>query len=225
MGEYMLCALYKSYLILAIPIKQNNTRKYRVVASIALANIKIHSADCEFGLCCLMAPHVWKILFEIDSAIFEILVVATSVAEKERWTQAIRENTDRDEVNQDQFSMISLNTSSLGSVIGKPGSLLRSMAMKDVRAAKRQIIIRSNVSDCTGHVSLTMRERFAHPVLTPRRSDWARIERDLETAGFIKDVQRDASSQKSRLLRSSASTLLRKLSRSSKKRIDEVSAC
>ena len=223
MGEYMLCALYKSYLVLAVPIKQNNTRKYRVVASIALANIKIHSADCDFGLCCLMAPHAWKLLFEVDSAIFEILVVPTSISEKERWTQAICENADRDDSNQDQFSMIALSTSSVGSVIGKPGSLLRSMAMKDVQAAKRQIIIRSNVSDCTVHVSLTMRERFAHPVLTPRKSDWARIERDIETAGY-KDVARDTSSQRSRLLRSSASTLLRKLSRSSKKQIDEVAA-
>ena len=214
-GSYVLCVLFKSYLVLALPAKQNGAKRYQVIANVALSTVKILDMGSEFGLQCLTMPYTWKILFEVDSAIFEILLVATSLDEQEKWQIAIQEAIERTTSKHDQFSIVCSGISPTGEAIGKPGSLLRSIAMKGTTSTRQQIIIQNTILERAGNIALTIKERMIHPVLTPRRSDRARIEEDIENAG-CRETPKDHIMPRSKQLRASASSLLRKLSRSNK---------
>ena len=214
-GSYMLCALFRSYLILAQPAKQNGTKRYQVIANMALSNVQILDMDSEFGLQCLTIPYAWRILFEIDSAIFEILLVATSLEEQEKWRNAIQDAIERTSSKHDQFSVICSSISPIGEAIGKPGSVLRSIAMKDIASTRQQIVIQNTILERAGNIASTIRERMIYPILAPKRSDRVRIEEDIENAG-CRETPKDHVLSRNKLLRASASSLLRKLSRSNK---------
>ena len=50
-GEYMLCALFKSCLVLATPPKASDTdQRYKITASISLMDLRTEAADDGKGL-------------------------------------------------------------------------------------------------------------------------------------------------------------------------------
>ena len=55
-GSYMLCALYKSCLLLAVPCESN--RGYRVLASISLAELRVDTLDNGKGNVSIPCGHV-----------------------------------------------------------------------------------------------------------------------------------------------------------------------
>ena len=102
-----MCALFKAYLVLAVP--QINMSKFNVVAVIHLADLKMEAAEDskgekhirvnhpsvneESGLQCHTALYSWKTVFESENSLFEFIFSACSAAEEEIWKAAIQEQS------------------------------------------------------------------------------------------------------------------------------------
>ena len=103
-GRYLVCALFRHFLILASANKHNS--RLRLVASIALRNTIVESADSgrgkmienvhcgaidpKTGIQCHNAPYTWKLSFEHDRNIYGILMTACSAAEEDAWKGNMR---------------------------------------------------------------------------------------------------------------------------------------
>ncbi|GAM87378.1 hypothetical protein ANO11243_054020 [Dothideomycetidae sp. 11243] len=85
-GQYAICVLYESCLVVAATSGAN---KYKVLLALSLAHATLHEADNGKALQCHTTPYTWKILFESEGAMFEILCVACSAVEAESWRQRI----------------------------------------------------------------------------------------------------------------------------------------
>ncbi|KAF2150768.1 hypothetical protein K461DRAFT_323144 [Myriangium duriaei CBS 260.36] len=84
-GQYAICVLYESCLIIAT----NGPGKYRVLLGISLGHASIEESDNGKSLQCHTTPHAWKIVFENEGALFEILCVACSATEAKSWRHNI----------------------------------------------------------------------------------------------------------------------------------------
>ncbi len=151
-GQYMICVLYKSCLILATTNRYHSP--YTVVASIGLANGSIEEPDngrgmtavsttgesfClqKLGLQCHNAPHTWKFVFEHGHRLNEIILSACAFQEEETWKQQLHERivsetndfVEGHSAMQDMFSSLSLEIKSLGPVFGHADSLVRRMSV------------------------------------------------------------------------------------------------
>jgi hypothetical protein len=76
------------------------------------------------GIQCHTAPYSWKIVFECDHQLFEIIFSACSSKEELEWRNRLNICTSRDHTDSyDQAFMttVSLGIKSLGTVFGKPG--------------------------------------------------------------------------------------------------------
>lgn len=152
-GQYMVCILYKSCLVLATTTRFYTP--YTVVASICLANGSVEEAEnsrgmgllidmvaCDdllmfLGLQCHTAPHTWKFVFEHGHRLHEIILSACSLPEEEVWKKQMRERivcethdfVEGQSTIQDMFSSLSLDIKSLGPVFGHADSLVRRISV------------------------------------------------------------------------------------------------
>ncbi|PVH97651.1 Rho guanyl nucleotide exchange factor [Periconia macrospinosa] len=238
-GQYMVCVLYKSCLVLATTSRAFTP--YSVVASIALANGTIEEADNGRGLQCHTAPHTWKLVFEHGHRLHEILLSACSSQEEEVWKKQLRERivcetqefSEGQSTMQDMFSSLSLDIKSIGPVFGHANSLVRRMSVHRAatlssKQSTTQIIIKNTqaqkmpeppptfaptpVSRSQSHMSAT------HiPTLAPRRTERIRLETALEDI-WTKDLLPYPGMGNRRVenqIRASANSVIRKLSMAS----------
>lgn len=148
----MVCALYKSCLVLATTSRLFTP--YNVVASIPLANGSIEEPDNGrgwftvtsqystftddiLGLQCHTAPSTWKLVFEHGHRLHEIILSACSVREEEVWKKELRDRivcethdfVEGQTTTQDMCSSLLLDIKSIGPVFGHADSLVRRMSV------------------------------------------------------------------------------------------------
>ncbi|KAI1839947.1 hypothetical protein JX266_013849 [Neoarthrinium moseri] len=230
-GQYMICLLYKEYLCLATASKVDQI--YTVQACIGLNTIKIEEADNGRGLQCHTAPFSWKIIFEVDHQLYEIVMTACSPKEEAEWRSRLADsipNEAQDRTEPLLCSSLSLKIKSLGTVFGKPGTVARRLSIHRAttvgpKSPLCQIILKNTttIRDSGGAGSespinrsqslLTTTARI--PVLAPSRSERARIEALLTDVWSRKVLPFPGITTRARsehLVRTSASTMMRKLS-------------
>ncbi|KKA19997.1 Rho guanyl nucleotide exchange factor [Rasamsonia emersonii CBS 393.64] len=88
-GEYMICILFPSYLVLARGGYEN--RKLSVVASLYVLDMTVDILSNGQGLVCHDAPYSWKIIFQDDQNRYELILSASSATEERHWkTELLR---------------------------------------------------------------------------------------------------------------------------------------
>lgn len=238
-GQYMVCVLYKSCLVLATSSRFHTP--YTVVASIGLANGSIEESDNGRGVQCHTATHTWKLVFEHNHRLHEIILSACSTQEEEVWKTQLRERIVCETHNyvegtspvQDMFSSLSLDIKSLGPVFGHANSLVRRMSVH--RAATlgaknntSQIIIKNTqaqksldapptFSPSTVTRSQSLMSANHVPTLAPRRAERIRLETIMEDV-WTKDMLPFPGMSNRRVenqIRASANSVMRKLSMAS----------
>ncbi|KAI9705989.1 MAG: hypothetical protein M1836_005395 [Candelina mexicana] len=234
-GEYMLCVLYKSCLLLATTVPLGYT--FTVEALISIADLHIEQADNGKGLQCHTALYTWKIVFESDHRLYEMILSACSAKEEEEWKTGLLERsavegqeTFDDRANwQDVFSSMSLNVKPIAKVFGQPGTLARRISVHRAttvgpRSNLCQVIIRdTHTMRDNGEWQPAMSSPIARsqsllstnriPVLAPKRADRVRLENALADVWTRERLPFPGmGARRGDQLITSASTLMRKLS-------------
>ncbi|KAF2735714.1 hypothetical protein EJ04DRAFT_599438 [Polyplosphaeria fusca] len=238
-GQYMICVLYKSRLVLATTSRLFVT--YNVMACITLANATIEETDNGKGIQCHTAPHSWKLVFEHGHRLHEIILSACSSLEEEIWKTELRgrivcETHDFVEGQvtiQDMFSSLALDIKSIGPVFGHANSLVRRMSVHRAatlgsRSTMTQVIIKNTQAQKlpdpppTFSPNLVTRSQ-SHmssnhiPTLAPRRAERVRLETTIDDV-WTKDILPFPGMGNRRTenpIRASANSVMRKLSMAS----------
>ncbi|KAF2839300.1 hypothetical protein M501DRAFT_954611 [Patellaria atrata CBS 101060] len=236
-GQYMVCILYKSRLILATASKR--THCYTVVAGIRLANASIEDSDNGKGLQCHTAPFTWKLVFESSNRLFELILSGCSAKEEEQWKSHLAERIsveNRDSSNcrtatQDFQSTLISTLKPIGSIYGQFGNFTRRLSMQRAstlgpKGTKNQVIIKNthaqNINSSPTN-SLSVNRSQSHlspahvPTLAPRRAERTRLETSLADV-WTKDVlpyPAMAPKRPDNPIRASANSVMRKLSMAS----------
>lgn len=195
-GDYMLCALFKSHILLALPKKGSN---FSVVAIINTSDIQVVDADNGRGLQCHTAPFSWKMMFEFDQQLYEMIFCACTSREEQQWRHDLNERScnSEDELEQGSLpisgqSVLSLDIKTLGFVFGQPGTLTRRQSIQraatvNSRRNGHQVIIRNtNSLKENGETPAPEPEYLSRsqsllsthriPILAPKRAERQRIE-------------------------------------------------
>ena len=79
------------------------------------------------GLQCHTAPFSWKLVFECDHQLYEIIMTACTPKEELEWRSRLSRTGKEGQEQKDAnlYSSLSLNIKSLGTVFGKPGWFFR----------------------------------------------------------------------------------------------------
>ncbi|KAI1661329.1 Dbl homology domain-containing protein [Daldinia decipiens] len=229
-GAYMVTLLYKDCLCLATASRADQI--YTIQACICLNDIKVEEVDNGRGLQCHTAPFSWKLVFECDHQLYEIIMTACSPKEEQEWRSRLtRENSiESYELSEPIFySSIFLDIKSLGTIFGKPGTVARRLSIHRATTVgpksplcqvilKNTSTMKANSSSTPPQINrsqslLTTNSRI--PVLTPSRGERARLEALLADVWSRKVLPFPGITYRSKsehLVRSSASTVMRKLS-------------
>lgn len=157
------------------------------------------------GLYCPNAPHTWKVVFEADHRVYEVLLSACSDAEQNMWTNLTQEriSTETQDYREYNFTNTSLRVStpsdirSIGEAVGRPGTLARHQSLHRNASASalecngRYIIINSLLSSTDPSYSSdkpikrsysapTVNDRSGVPIINLKRSERNQIEAKLE---------------------------------------------
>ena len=238
-GQYMVCVLYKSCLVLATASRTYTP--YTVVASIGLANASIEESDNGRGVQCHTAIHTWKLMFEHGHRLHEVILSACSSPEEEVWKKQLRERivyethdfTEGQPTMHDMFTSLSLDIKSLGPVFGHADSLVRRMSVHraatlGAKTHTSQVIIKNTqaqkLPESPPMFSPSMMTRSQSlmssnqvPTLAPRRAERIRLESMLEDV-WTKDMLPFPGMSNRRVenqIRASANSVMRKLSMAS----------
>jgi hypothetical protein len=238
-GQYMVCVLYKSCLVLATSNRCHTP--YTVVASIGLANASVEEVDNGRGIQCHTAMHTWKLVFEHGHRLHEIILSACSSQEEEIWKQQLRgriasethDFTEGQSTMHDMFSSLSLDLKSLGPIFGHADSLVRRMSVHraatlGAKTNTSQVIIKNTQAQklpdspptlSPGVVTRSQSFMSSHqvPTLAPRRAERIRLETMLEDV-WTKDMLPFPGMSNRRVenqIRASANSMMRKLSMAS----------
>jgi hypothetical protein len=241
-GDFLLCALFRSYLVLAHPDKHAST--FHVVACIGLENMKIEAADNGKGLQCHTAPYTFKVVFESDSRLFELLLSACSETEEAVWRQHVTDRAvarDADDsipsasgsASGDILSFLSLEIKPIGSIFGQRGTLARRISIhRAITLSPKpgicQVIIKNTHSPVEGQDSpspgsssifrsQSVLSTSRVPILAPRRIERIRLENSL-TDVWTKEIlpfPGMSTGKGDRPIKVSASSIIRKLSMAS----------
>lgn len=195
--EYMACLLFKSYLILASVQKPDH---YKVRFAITLAVARMEEPSHGKGLYSPGAPHTWKIVFEAEHRIYEVLCSACNDEEENVWRTHIQDRISAESKDYQEYSStnvdfcacISNDIRPVGDVFGRPGTLARHQslhlgAQSHLESDGRYILINNmlSASDPNGVESSNKRSYNAlnfHgmvPTVNLKRSDRNRAEARL----------------------------------------------
>ncbi|KAI6093713.1 Dbl homology domain-containing protein [Hypoxylon rubiginosum] len=230
-GAYMVTLLYKDCLCLATTSRPDHA--YTIQACIGLSDIKVEEVDNGRGLQCHTAPYSWKLVFECDHQLYEVIMTACSPKEEMEWRNRLARHdaVESDELSEPAFySSIYLNIKSLGTIFGKPGTVARRLSIQRAttvgpKSPMCQVILKntSTVKDNSSATPTSQINRSQSllttntriPVIAPSRGDRARLEALLADVWSRKVLPFPGITSRSRseyLVRSSASTVMRKLS-------------
>ncbi|KFY35777.1 hypothetical protein V494_05620 [Pseudogymnoascus sp. VKM F-4513 (FW-928)] len=229
-GQHMIALLYRDCLVLASVEKLESV--YNVGAIIFFSDIRIEEPDNGKGIQCHTAPFSWKIVFECDHQLFEIIFSACSSKEELEWRNRLNIRTSReyiDSYDQAFMTTMSLGIKSLGTVFGKPGTVARKLSIRRAttvgpKSPLCQVIIKntSATKDTASSSTNTVVNRSQSllgtnriPVLAPSRAERVRLERllsDVWTKQIIPYPGMTGRARSEHIVRSSASSMMRKLS-------------
>ncbi|RCI11507.1 hypothetical protein L249_7270 [Ophiocordyceps polyrhachis-furcata BCC 54312] len=227
-GQYLICLLYRDVLCLASAVKADPL--YMVQACINLNGVSVEDVDNGRGLQCHTAPFSWKLVFECDHQLYEMIMTACTPKEETEWRTRLT-RTANDNAEPCIFSSLYLDMKSLGTVFSKPGTVARRISIHRAttvgpKSALCQVVLKNTsvVRDAGSSASAALTINRSQSVLmtqsrmtvlAPSRSERARLEALLadvwtrETLPFPGITTRARSEH---LVRTSASTVMRKLS-------------
>ncbi|KAH7137148.1 RSP protein [Dactylonectria estremocensis] len=227
-GQYMICLLYRDLLCLASAGKVDPI--YTIQACISMNGAKVEDVDNGRGLQCHTAPFSWKLVFEGDHQLYELIMTACSSREETKWRERLCQQVGQepDAIDPNLYNSLSLNMKSLGTVFGKPGTVARRISIHRAttvgpKSPLCQVVLK-NTSIATNHVPsqtrinrsqslLTTNSRI--PVLAPARSERTRLEillADIWSRDVLPFPGMLSRSRSEHLVRNSASTMMKKLS-------------
>ncbi|KAI0164875.1 Dbl homology domain-containing protein [Xylariaceae sp. FL1272] len=230
-GQYMVSLLYKNFLCLATA--KRNEQVYTVQACLSLDNIKVEDADNGRGLQCHTAPFSWKLVFECDYQLYEIVMTACSQKEGLVWRTRLSHAESSSSLEGPDFAFCNslyLSIRSLGTVFRKPGTVARRLSIHRAttvgpKSPLCQVILKNTSSNRDSSANeltlpinrsqslLTTTARI--PVLAPPRAERARLEAllaDVWSRNVLPFPGMASRSRSEHLVRSGASTVIRKLS-------------
>ncbi|PBP19580.1 hypothetical protein BUE80_DR009600 [Diplocarpon rosae] len=226
-GQYMICLLYRDFLLLALASKNEQT--YTVQACVGLSEVRIEEVDNGRGLQCHTAPCSWKVVFECDHQLFEITMSACSPKEELEWRSRLADRSGRynlDSGEQALYTSLSLAIKPMGTVFGKPGTIARRISIHRATTVGPmtglcQVIIKNTsafkeTTSCASinrSQSLLMTNRI--PVLAPARAERIRLETLLADVWSREILPYPGMTNRARsehLVRACASSMMRKLS-------------
>ncbi|KAF1988659.1 hypothetical protein K402DRAFT_402830 [Aulographum hederae CBS 113979] len=238
-GQYMICVLYKSCLVLAIANK--SVSSYNVCAAIPLVNGGIEEPDDGRGLQCHTAPHTWKLIFEFGHKLYEVMFSACSAREEEEWKGRLRERISNENQDfsegrsstNDLFTSLLLDMKAIGNVLGQPGSFARRMSIQRAatlgpKSTLHQVIIKNtqaqkSVEHDIDQTAVSVARSQSHmsyghiPTLAPRRAERIRLEASISDVWTRDSLPFPgmASRRPENPIRASANSVMRKLSMAS----------
>lgn len=231
-GQYMVALLYREWFCLATASRIDQV--YTIQTCIALSNIKVEEVDNGRGLQCHTAPYSWKIVFLCDHQLYELILTACTPKEGLEWRTRLTSQAtsipDQDQMQLATFSSLSLDIKTLGTVFRKPGTIARRISIHRAttvgpKSPLCQVILRNTSvikeAPGSGHGSQINRSQSLLittarvPILAPSRGERARLEAllsDVWTRDILPFPGITARSRSEHLVRSSASSVMRKLS-------------
>ncbi|KAF5673970.1 hypothetical protein FCIRC_7901 [Fusarium circinatum] len=208
---------------------------YTVLACIDVHCSAVEDADNGRGLQCHLAPFSWKLVFESDHQLYEVVMTACTSREENEWRTRLQQPLCLEPVGRSPGLQIflSLDIESLGTVFGRPGSIARSLSthqasvggyesslchviLKNTSAMKSSSGINSGSGLHRSQSLLSTKVRT--PVLVPSRSERARLEvllSDVWSQDVLPLPSMTNIARNEQMIRRSASTVMRKLSVSS----------
>ncbi|KAK1994235.1 RhoGEF domain-containing protein [Colletotrichum falcatum] len=229
-GQYMICLLYQTVLCLASASKVDQI--YTIQACINLDSIKIEETDNGRGLQCHTAPFSWKLVFECNSQLYELLMTACSPKELEEWRSRLSNPArgDHNQTDPNLYSSMSLSMKSLGTIFRKPGTVARRISIHRATTVgpksplcqlilKNTSVVRDN-SESAPNPSINRSQSLLTtnpriPIIAPPRGERARLEAlmsDIWSRDILPFPGMTGRSRSEHLVRTSASTMMRKLS-------------
>ncbi|KAF4454350.1 hypothetical protein F53441_3107 [Fusarium austroafricanum] len=127
-GQYMICLLYKDVLCLASGGKFDPI--YTIQACIDVHSVTIEDADNGRGLQCHLAPFSWKLVFESDHQLYELVMTACTSREENEWRTRLHQpfGLEPDTRAPGLQIFLFLDIQSLGTVFGRPGTIARNLS-------------------------------------------------------------------------------------------------
>ncbi|KAF4426143.1 hypothetical protein FACUT_9876 [Fusarium acutatum] len=197
--------------------------------------IAVEDADNGRGLQCHLAPFSWKLVFESDHQLYEVVMTACTSREENEWRTRLQQPLCLEPVGRSPGLQIllSLDIQSLGTVFGRPGSIARSLSTHQASVGSSEsslchVILKntstmkssSGISSGAGlHRSQSLLStKVRTPVLVPSRSERARLEvllLDVWSQDVLPFPSMTTIARNEQMIRRSASTVMRKLSASS----------
>ncbi|KXJ95337.1 hypothetical protein Micbo1qcDRAFT_217068 [Microdochium bolleyi] len=229
-GEYMVSLLYKDRLCLAIAEKGNH--HYTIRLCISLNSVRVEEVDNGQGLQCHTAPFSWKLMFEYDCQLYEIIMTACNPKEEMEWRSRLT-RTDPDQnfglSEATPCDSMSLSIKSLGTIFGKPGTIARRVSIQRAttvgsKSPLCQVVLKNTTtvkdslpttSSSTIGRSQSLLTTNPRNTLAPALAERLRLEALLADIWSRESLPFPGMSSRSRselLVRSSASTVMRKLS-------------
>ncbi|KIE01818.1 RhoGEF domain-containing protein, partial [Metarhizium majus ARSEF 297] len=229
-GQYLICILYPDVLCLACAGKVDPI--YTIKACINVHEVKIEEADNGRGLQCHTAPFSWKLVFECHHQLFEIIMTACAPKEEVEWRARLSSPLAQCKIGvATTLTFLDLNIKSLGVVTSKSDPGARRLSIRRAtticpKPALYQVIIKntSGVRQTSSHGSTSLNIHRSHSLLAaktrvsflaPPRSERARLEvilADVWSQEILPFSGMSGRSRSERLVRTSASTVIRKLS-------------
>ncbi|KAF5023930.1 hypothetical protein F66182_4010 [Fusarium sp. NRRL 66182] len=227
-GQYMICLLYKDVLCLASGGKFDTI--YTILACIDVHSVTVEDANNGRGLQCHLAPFSWKLAFESDHQLYELVMTACTSEEETTWRNRLHRppGSESSVRTPGLHTFLSLDIQSLGAVFGRPGTVARSLSVHRTTAVGPEaslcrVILKntSSMRPSTGGTDplnrsqslLSTKARL--PVLAPPRSERARLEvllADVWSQDVLPLPSMTSIARNEHMVRRSASTVMRKLS-------------
>lgn len=231
-------------------LKKPTTAEVRSCATGKVVELQTNAAK---GLQCHTAPFSWKLVFECDSQLYELLMTACSPREQEEWRSRLTNAAkgEQEQIDPSLYSSMFLSMKSLGTMFRKPGRCFQSHINGSVpltaffpspgtvarrisihRATtvgpksplcqvilKNTSVVRDN-SDAASNSSINRSQSLLTtnpriPIIAPPRGERARLEAlmsDIWSRDILPFPGMTGRSRSEHLVRSSASTMMRKLS-------------
>lgn len=183
------------------------------------------------GLQCHTAPFSWKLVFECDSQLYEIIMTACNPREQDEWRSRLGRSAAEKPTDSTMYSSLSLDIKSLGTVFSKPGTVARRISIHRAttigpKPGLCQVILKNTTTlrDSTSSLPLNptinrsqslLTTHCRVPILAPHRAERARLEAllaDIWSRDLLPFPGMTNRSRSEQIVRSSASTMMRKLS-------------